>query len=279
MKLTKSYAPKDINLHLLPDLMERVASSVPSTMLVEPDGKELLLDRYFKLETVSLLASTRDAKEFRDILRTMEDPPVIVQADVDCYFKAQHLRAIEKQPPALSFILDKDGIRVSLARNTADEIKILFSAFEETFSLVTVKPAGEGRKARRRAVFLAHSFDERGKSYAYELIKFLTLLGFRVTTGEGYSPQGISAKVKTRLMDQEVVIALLSKQEDSTWLTQEAAGAAFSKKPLIPLVEHGVIFKSAVLGDLEYIRFSVGQISEVFVPLLEGLQELGYKVA
>jgi hypothetical protein len=73
------------------------------------------------------------------------------------------------------------------------------------------------------------------------------------------------------------VIAVLSKQEDSTWLTQESAGAIFTGKPLILLIEEGVTFKPGILGDLEYFRFASGQISTAFVPLLEGLQELGYR--
>ena len=104
------------------------------------------------------------------------------------------------------------------------------------------------------------------------------MLGFQVTTGEGYSPKGVSNKVKRRLLAQEVVIAVLSRKDDSTWLTQEAAGAAFTSRPLILLIEEGVTFKPGVLGDLEYIRFSEGQIPMAFVPLLEGLQELGYRI-
>jgi hypothetical protein len=280
MKQTKFYAPKEINLHLLPDLMEKAASSVPPAMLVTEDGTELLLDRYFRLKTISQVASTRDPQEFRDILRTIDEPPLNVEADVDCFPKAKHLRAFEQQPAALSFKFDKERIEISIARNTADAIKTLFHSFEETFALVTVKPPAQadGSVPPRRAVFLAHSFDDRGKSYAYEVIKLLNLLGFEVTTGEGYSPQGISAKVKKRLLAQEVVIAVLSKQEDSTWLTQESAGAIFTGKPLVLLIEEGVTFKPGILGDLEYVRFASGQISMAFVPLLEGLQELGYKV-
>lgn len=280
MKLTKVYAPKELNLHLLPDLMEKVKSSVPSSMLVEGDGTELLLDQYFNLRTTSQIASTRDPQEFRDILRTIDEPAEMVEAKIDCFIKAKHLRRIQRTPPALSFKYGDKSIRVSIARNTAETIKNLFHAFEETFSLETVKPPveTETETAKRRAVFVAHSFDETGKSYAYELIKLLNLLGFEVATGEGYSPEGVSTKVKKRLLAQEVVIVVVSKKEDSTWLTQEAAGAAFTDKPLILLIEEGVDFKPGVLGDLEYIRFLEGQISVAFVPLLEGLQELGYRV-
>ena len=280
MKLTKEYAVKEINLHLLPEFIEKVKSSIPSSMLVETDGTELELDQHFLLQSASEVASTRNPQEFRDILRTMKEPSLSVVARVDCFNKNPRFRSIESRPPAFFFDSDKDSIRVSMARNTADSITALFRALEETFDLVTVKPSlgTERQVAKRRTVFVAHSFDERGKSYAYEVIKLLTLLGFQVATGEGYSPEGVSTKVRKRLMGQEVVIAVLSRKEDSTWLTQETAGAAFTNKPLILLIEEGVAFKPGVLGDLECIRFSEGQISAAFVPLLEGLQELGYRV-
>ena len=98
MKLTKFYAPKELNLHLLPDLMEKVASSVPPKMLVQEDGTELLLDRFFQLKTISQVATTRDRQEFRDILRTIDEPPLMVRAEVDCFPKEKHLRTYEQEP-------------------------------------------------------------------------------------------------------------------------------------------------------------------------------------
>jgi hypothetical protein len=56
-------------------------------------------------------------------------------------------------------------------------------------------------------------------------------------------------------------------------------GADFSGKPIIILVEEGVTFKSGILGDIEYIRFSAGIITESFSPILEGLRELGFNFA
>ena len=42
------------------------------------------------------------------------------------------------------------------------------------------------------------------------------------------------------------------------------------------LIEEGIDFKPGILGDLEYIKFSRDHISETFVSILEGFQELGY---
>ena len=140
MKLSKVYALRELNFHLLPDLMVRVMSSVPSPMLVEEDGTELVLGQWYEVRTLSQVASTRNPQEFRDILRTLDDPPVALTAGVECFHKAKHLRTIQREPTALSFRYGSESIPLSMARNTADSMKTLFRAFEETFSLATVKP-------------------------------------------------------------------------------------------------------------------------------------------
>lgn len=281
MKLSKFYSFAEINLHLLPDFMEQVKASLPESALLEPNGKALVLHRSFHLRTASHVAFTDDSEEFRDILRATEEPPVAVRASLDCHFKEKHLRQHKSEPPALLLELAHDAIAVSIARNTATSIRNLFSTLEETFSLQPVQPPSEDKETigeRERTIFIAHSFDQEGKSYAYELVKLLNLLHFQVSTGEGYSPEGVSSKVKRRLLAQEVVIAILSRKEDAAWLTQEAAGATFTNKPLIIALAEGVDFNPGVLGDLEYIRFPAGQISATFVPLLEGLREIGYRI-
>jgi len=103
------------------------------------------------------------------------------------------------------------------------------------------------------------------------------LLGFEVATGEGFSPERVSTKVKRRLTAQEIVVVIISARHDITWLTQETTGASFADKPLIVLVEEGAEFKPGILGDLEYIKFPSTNISSAFIPITEGLRELGFK--
>lgn len=131
-------------------------------------------------------------------------------------------------------------------------------------------------KEKERTIFLAHGFDDRSKSYAYAVVKFLELLGFKVITGERFTPERVSTKVKERLKKQEVVMTIWSEKEDFTWLVQETSGATFLEKPLIVLVEEGLEFKPGVLGDIEYIKFPKDHISESFISIMEGLTELGY---
>jgi hypothetical protein len=148
MKQTKFYAPKELNLHLLPDLLEKVASSVPPATLAAEDGTELVLDRYFRLRTISQVASTRDPQEFRDILRTIDERPLSGEAKVDCFPKAKHLRAYEQEPAALFFKFDKDKIQISIARNTADTIKTLSHAFGRNVRPRYRETSGAGRGLR-----------------------------------------------------------------------------------------------------------------------------------
>jgi hypothetical protein len=131
--------------------------------------------------------------------------------------------------------------------------------------------------ALRRSVFIAHAFDDSGRSYAFQLTKFLSLLKFEVATGNGFSPESISNKVKRRLNAQGIAVAILSRKEDMAWLIQEMAGADMKGKPLIVLFEEGVEFKPGLLGDLEYIRFGEGAFAACFIPIVEGLQELGFQ--
>jgi hypothetical protein len=110
------------------------------------------------------------------------------------------------------------------------------------------------QRVLKKQAFIAHSFDERGRAYAYQLTKLLNLLGFEVATGEGYSPEKVSAKVKRRLLANELVVAIVSPKDDNTWLIQEMAGADFLGKPLIPLLEEGASLKSGIHGDLESLN-------------------------
>jgi hypothetical protein len=81
---------------------------------------------------------------------------------------------------------------------------------------------------------------------------------------------------RRRLLANELVVAIVHPKDDNTWLIQEMAGADFLGKPLIPLLEEGASLKSGIHGDLEYIKFTEGEISQTFTPLLEGLREIGY---
>lgn len=124
--------------------------------------------------------------------------------------------------------------------------------------------------------FIAHRFDTAGIQLADKLARFLSLLGFSVSTGHGFSPGSVSEKVKVRMANQAVVFAILTPGEDATWLTQESLLGSLGK-PLFVLKEKDYQFKPGILGDHEYIPFSAPAIETAFIPILEGIRELGFK--
>jgi hypothetical protein len=275
MIITKRYSPKNINFHLLPSLMEKIKVSAESE-------KKFLntLNLSFSVNTISQTVETDNSTEFVEILRSLSEPVVVADAEVNYQYYNMLGADFEKvvTVPVFKFSYNHNSIEIVLTQKSSENIKNLFTEIEETLSLETIKPKilEEKHESRERTIFVAHSFDQSGKSYAYELNQFLTLIKFKVSTGEGYSPESVSRKVRRRLSSQEVVIIIVSRKEDTTWLTQEASGATFLDKPLIILKEEEVEFKSGIHSDLEYIQFKQGFISSTFIPILQGLQELGY---
>lgn len=133
--------------------------------------------------------------------------------------------------------------------------------------------------SRPRTVFIAHRFDELGASCADKTARFLELLGFHVATGRGYAPISVAQKVRVRLLSQAIVVAILTPGDDNTWLVQESVLSESHGKPLIVIRDRSADFKTGILGDLEYIPFMAPAVETVFIPLLEGLRELGYVYA
>ncbi len=128
------------------------------------------------------------------------------------------------------------------------------------------------------SAFLAHAFDDEGTQYANEVARFLTLTNIRTHSGRAFSPESVAQKVQERLAKYDIVIAIISRQEDPTWLIQEAIAAKVFKKPLFILKEDSAEWKAGLLSDFERIPFPSGQISKTFVPILEGLAEIGCHV-
>ena len=127
-----------------------------------------------------------------------------------------------------------------------------------------------------RSAFVAHRFDAEGEQVADRLARFLDLLGFDVKTGRGYSPESISEKVRKRIESQALLFVILTPGEDPTWLTQESILAYAKDKRVFVLRDSRVPYKPAFFVDLEYITFESPAVERTFIPILEGLRELGF---
>jgi hypothetical protein len=125
-----------------------------------------------------------------------------------------------------------------------------------------------------QSAFIAHGFDDKGKRYALEVAEFLRLLGIAAITGEYFEPVSISEKVKRWIVESDIFIAIVTPQDDLTWIVQETTFAdSLDKQPFI-LVENTVEPKRGLRGDHEDIFFPEGHISESFIKLLQGIRKL-----
>lgn len=136
-----------------------------------------------------------------------------------------------------------------------------------------------------RSAFVAHSFDDMGEETARVASHLLELLDFKVVTGKRYSSRSISEKVKGRVREQGIVICIVTKKWETTegeslpaqWVIQEAAFTEGLGKPLFLFLEEGIKKDLGIHGDIEYIPFSAGNLTEPLVKLIDGLKELGYE--
>lgn len=140
--------------------------------------------------------------------------------------------------------------------------------------LVSLELLGDVRQRLLTSAFVAHGFNEEGTAYANQVARFLALVGIRCQSGRSFSPGSISDKVLTRLTKYDLFFAILTPQEDFTWVTQEIATASALRKDVFILKESGVTLKQGILGDHEHIPFDKGHIPTTFIPILEGLNEL-----
>lgn len=148
---------------------------------------------------------------------------------------------------------------------------------DDTLAFLGIQPdEASPRSQVDRTAFIAHRFDELGEQLADRLARFLSLLGFNVQTGRGFSPKSVSEKVRERLHKQSIVFAILTPGDDATWLTQESVIGYSREKPLFVLCDTNADFKPGILGDLEYIPFAAPRIEGAFIAVLEGLKELGF---
>lgn len=147
----------------------------------------------------------------------------------------------------------------------------------EFLGLLPLEPLPAPR-ALRKTGFIAHRFDEHGTECAERVTRFLELLGFAIVTGRTYSPRPVAEKVRGRITGQELLFVILTPGTDDTWLTQEPIVGESKDKPLFLLKQNDFDYKPGLLGDREYIAFAPEFIEAAFIPILEGLRDLGYDI-
>jgi hypothetical protein len=153
----------------------------------------------------------------------------------------------------------------------------LLDTLTEFLGLLPLEPLPAPRSLRKTG-FIAHRFDKHGTECAERLTRFLELLGFAIVTGRTFSPRPIAEKVRGLITGQELLFVILTPGTDDTWLTQEPMVGESKDKPLFLLKQNDFSYKPGLLGDREYIPFVPDYIESTFIPILEGLRDLGYAI-
>jgi hypothetical protein len=251
--------------------------------MTNPSGLRTFLPRFLghcrgpAVGFVYLSIECGDEKYGFESLDEMLSSPVLDRA-TEIYVHV-NVKSGEKLELAIAAYPTEAG-RVRLRGIGDDAARTLVRCAQEDLGIqpVPVKPAPD------RSVFLAHSFDEAGKQAAGVVRELLELLGFRVVTGEAYSPRGVSSKIKDRIREQGVAVCVLTKRRGadgqgrtSQWVLDEATVAEALEKPLFLLMEKGVEAELGIHGDREYIRFTMASLHDAMIKLLQGLRELGYQ--
>ena len=148
---------------------------------------------------------------------------------------------------------------------------------DEIVAFLSLSPdVSEKTKKLPRTAFIAFRFDSLGEQLADRLSRYLSLLRFEVKTGRTFAPQSVGDKVHDRIVAQSLLFAIHTPGDDATWLNQETMLARSRDKQVFVLCDKGAGYKSGMLGDHEYIPFAQPAIEQTFLPIMEGLDELGF---
>ena len=106
-----------------------------------------------------------------------------------------------------------------------------------------------------------------------QITRFLELLDIEVISGASYEPRRVTEKVRSRLSSNiDFVVYLVTKDGETAWTRDELITGLGVDAHLVPIVESGAKMEIGILGDLEYIPFESGHISDAFVRLLEAVR-------
>lgn len=120
--------------------------------------------------------------------------------------------------------------------------------------------------------FISYRFNELSTEIL-QLKEFLSLIEIEIVTGNDYEPRRISEKVLGKIDESiDFVICLISTNGESLWTRDEIASISQKGGHVVPIIERGASFQGGIFGDLEYIEYEPGHISDSFVKLLQGVR-------
>jgi len=272
MEIKKQYAPCQITREHLSQIEELFLKK-------NADRFKYRFSLYFKGESIS----TQSKNEFISITNLKGYPESFYynMYAIKVSKSKHHDREYESEETLFDLVLSKsffEGPEVSVSAHKVEDV---YSVLEEIQKICNLKaPPKEVKKQesqKQKSVFIAHSFDKKGKAYGQILARFLQLLEYDVKSGDKYSPERVDAKIKKRFTTQEILMIIYSPKADYTWLHQEAGGGAFVDKPVFIFKEKSVKIKEGIFKGREYLVFPAGNIEKTFIEVIEGLEEIDYR--
>jgi hypothetical protein len=207
---------------------------------------------------------TRTSQEFLELLKQYPAPH---STWTHCHWKKKDTEV------KLTIEVRRSGIDTMVSADDLTTVAGLHDKISEIFQARNSpeEKGGVSRYDLKPTVFLAHRFDEQGRSYAETVERFLRRLGFEVLEGEGYEARDIPAKVAERIRSQDIFLCLVS-EGDPTWILSEAAFAKGLSKYIVILVQDDLPFKKGIIGtDYEHMTFPKGLIEKTYSDLLYAL--------
>ena len=125
-------------------------------------------------------------------------------------------------------------------------------------------------------VFISFNFDEKNKNITKKFKDFISKFDVEILEGSEVNTISISEKVKTKINDADIIVAIMTKDEQdnkgvsfpSKWVIEELAYALANKnKEIIRLLEKGCDTNGRIFGDREYIIFDKEDPSEALIKL------------
>jgi tetratricopeptide (TPR) repeat protein len=141
----------------------------------------------------------------------------------------------------------------------------------------------QARYLIERTAFVGHSFAESDADVVTFFKSLLGEMATRCLSGEAAEAKSISDKVKERIKQAELFVAIFTrrdkiegKEEWSTapWVIEEKAHAQALGKKLILLKESGIAQIGGMQGDLEYIEFKRDALHHAAIRLIQTIWSL-----
>ena len=220
---------------------------------------EAMIDR-----TRTLTASTW--KDFLAILNRNPNPERIALLS--------HWKSDKYVDVGISIVVSRREIEVQVDSMDPAVLELIHRQLQENFHASNAAPEKSpslSRRSLKKTVFLAHRFDEQGRSTTAAVRKILQACGFSVVEGESYEARDVPAKIAERIETQDILLAVITPG-DSVWIASEVAFAHGKKKYIVFFAEEGTDVKKGILGaDYEHLTFPRGNVEKAFSDLLNAL--------